>query len=197
MSSGSISLALALVALAGCGPRQLALDLSIRSGGCTPSLAAGGSIDYELTDSAGGDGGGATTCTACLAVDSALDGSDALIAFVRQHAPSCAGIHPNSILGLRLTASAAPNCPRGGATPVAFCIEGPTVLVPDGSGDAVVSMPLQCDAQCATQCVPTTCAAQVKDCGPISDGCNGRLECGNCKPPLKCGGGGVPNVCGR
>src|ERR1700758_3829276 len=27
-------------------------------------------------------------------------------------------------------------------------------------------------------CTPTTCAAQGKDCGAISDGCDGMLDCG-------------------
>jgi hypothetical protein len=45
-------------------------------------------------------------------------------------------------------------------------------------------------------CVPTTCTAQGKNCGAISDGCGGTLECGNCTPPNTCGGSGTPNVCG-
>jgi hypothetical protein len=45
-------------------------------------------------------------------------------------------------------------------------------------------------------CVPTTCAAQGKDCDTISDGCGGTLSCGSCTAPQSCGGGGVANVCG-
>ena len=47
------------------------------------------------------------------------------------------------------------------------------------------------------ECVPTTCAAEAKNCGTIDDGCGGRLVCGSCAAPLSCGGGGVDNVCGR
>jgi hypothetical protein len=45
-------------------------------------------------------------------------------------------------------------------------------------------------------CVPTTCAAQAKNCGAISDGCGGTLTCGTCTGAETCGGGGVANVCG-
>ena len=45
-------------------------------------------------------------------------------------------------------------------------------------------------------CTPSTCAAQGKDCGTISDGCGGMLDCGSCTAPETCGGGGTPNVCG-
>src|SRR5206468_7895906 len=45
-------------------------------------------------------------------------------------------------------------------------------------------------------CVPTTCAAQGKNCGTIPDGCGGTLTCGVCTAPQTCGGAGVANVCG-
>jgi len=45
-------------------------------------------------------------------------------------------------------------------------------------------------------CAPTTCAAQAKNCGTISDGCGGTLTCGTCTGGETCGGGGVANVCG-
>lgn len=45
-------------------------------------------------------------------------------------------------------------------------------------------------------CTPTTCAAQGKNCGSISDGCGGTLACGSCISPQTCGASGVPNVCG-
>jgi len=49
----------------------------------------------------------------------------------------------------------------------------------------------------STACVPTTCAAQGKNCGTISDGCGNTLNCGDaCAAPQTCGGGGVANVCG-
>jgi hypothetical protein len=50
---------------------------------------------------------------------------------------------------------------------------------------------------CGTQpCVPTTCAAQGKNCGTISDGCGGTPSCGTCTLPQTCGATGTPNVCG-
>jgi hypothetical protein len=45
-------------------------------------------------------------------------------------------------------------------------------------------------------CTPTTCAALGKNCGEISDGCGGTLNCGTCSAPQSCGGGGAANACG-
>jgi len=35
-----------------------------------------------------------------------------------------------------------------------------------------------------------------KNCGSVSNGCGGTLNCGTCTSPQTCGGGGTPNVCG-
>jgi hypothetical protein len=45
-------------------------------------------------------------------------------------------------------------------------------------------------------CQPTTCAVFGFNCGTISDGCGGTLNCGTCSSPQSCGGGGSVNVCG-
>jgi hypothetical protein len=50
-------------------------------------------------------------------------------------------------------------------------------------------------------CVPKTCDQLGKNCGEISDGCGGQLQCGDadggeCSASTTCGGGGTPNVCG-
>src|SRR5207249_1775959 len=45
-------------------------------------------------------------------------------------------------------------------------------------------------------CTPTTCAAQGKDCGSISNGCGVMISCGTCAAPQMCGGAGTANVCG-
>jgi hypothetical protein len=44
-------------------------------------------------------------------------------------------------------------------------------------------------------CQPTTCAAQGKNCGRISDGCGNVLDCGTCPNGGVCGAQ-TPNVCG-
>ncbi|SEU37552.1 hypothetical protein SAMN05443572_112142 [Myxococcus fulvus] len=44
-------------------------------------------------------------------------------------------------------------------------------------------------------CEPTTCVAQGKNCGVISNGCGSPLDCGTCPSGQACGTGGVPNVC--
>jgi hypothetical protein len=192
---------LALVALvpligAGCGQRQLAISLHVDGSGCALAVPAGGSLLYQVTanGSSDGDGGAGQFCGGCLAVDSAIADADALVAFLRRSAPGCGGVHPQTLLGVRVTGWSAAGCP---ATPAAFCVDGPTVLVPDGTRDGTVEMQLACHAQCATVCTPMSCAEAGKQCGPISDGCNHVIECGDCRPPTRCGGGGVPNVCGR
>lgn len=45
-------------------------------------------------------------------------------------------------------------------------------------------------------CVPTTCAEQFANCGHLSDGCGGELDCGCCVLPETCGGGGIDHQCG-
>ena len=60
----------------------------------------------------------------------------------------------------------------------------------NGSASAVLTV------NPASSCTPTTCAAQGKNCGTISNGCGGTLTCGSCTAPQTCGGGGVANLCG-
>jgi hypothetical protein len=195
MWSAFINRALVAVALAAafgsCGPRALDLSLTVDASGCTLSVPAGGSLLYQLE--ANGSGAGAF-CGGCLAVDGAIATSDDLLAFLRAHAPSCGGVHPGTTIGVRVTAWSSGGCAATVAP--SFCADAPTVLVPDGTSDASVALHLLCKPQCSATCTPTTCMAQGKDCGAISDGCNMVLDCGICHPPLKCGAV-TPNVCGR
>ncbi|MCA1662710.1 MAG: hypothetical protein LC659_00275 [Myxococcales bacterium] len=185
-----VAVALA-AAFASCGPRALDLSLTVDGTGCTLSVPIGGSLLYQLE--ADGSGAGAF-CGGCLGVDKAIATSDDLIAFLRTHAPSCGGVHPGTTIGVRITAWSSGGC--AAAIAPAFCADAPTVLVPDGTSDASVALHLVCKPQCSSSCTPTTCAAQGKDCGAISDGCNMVLDCGTCHPPLRCGAV-TPNVCGR
>jgi hypothetical protein len=43
-------------------------------------------------------------------------------------------------------------------------------------------------------CQPTTCAQRGLDCGTISDGCGGVVDCGSCSAGQLCGVD-TPNVC--
>jgi hypothetical protein len=51
-------------------------------------------------------------------------------------------------------------------------------------------------SESGSPCMPTTCLAQAKNCGTISDGCSAVLNCGTCTGSETCGGGQVANVCG-
>ncbi len=44
-------------------------------------------------------------------------------------------------------------------------------------------------------CTPTTCAAQGKTCGTISNGCGGTLQCGTCSAGYVCTTSNVCVVC--
>ena len=189
-SRAAVAVALAL-AFGSCGPRALDVSVTVDATGCALSIPAGGSLLYQVE--ANGSGAGAF-CGGCLTVDSAIMTSAELVAFLRAHAPSCGGVHPGTLLGVRVTGWSAGGCPTTVAP--GFCADGPTVLVPDGTSDGSVTLHLVCKAQCSSSCTPTTCAAQGKDCGAISDGCNMVLDCGTCHPPLHCGAT-TPNVCGR
>ena len=54
----------------------------------------------------------------------------------------------------------------------------------------------QCGYPDGGACAPQSCAQQNITCGPAGDGCGNELQCGNCKAPQTCGGGGVPGQCG-
>ncbi|HLK36269.1 MAG TPA: hypothetical protein VKU41_05915, partial [Polyangiaceae bacterium] len=54
----------------------------------------------------------------------------------------------------------------------------------------------QCGASDGGPCVPQTCGQQQVSCGPAGDGCGHLLDCGQCTPPLTCGGAGMPGKCG-
>ncbi len=51
---------------------------------------------------------------------------------------------------------------------------------------------------CVNTCTPITqgVACSGKNCGSVSDGCGGTINCGSCVSPNTCGGGGAANVCG-
>jgi hypothetical protein len=190
-----IGLVLALAA--GCADHRLDLSLALASDSCTTPVPAGGSILYQVTAGPASDGG-PSFCGGCLPVGTTLADADGILAFLRATAPACNGVKPGTSLRVALTAFAMPGCPDGSTR--LFCSQSPSVTLPDGTSDAVVSVTLTCDSTCSGGCKPSTCAALAKNCGPVSDGCNGTLQCGSCTPPQQCGGhgaSGVPNVCSK
>jgi hypothetical protein len=201
----AVVLALSLAGSASCGNHQLSLSMALASDSCTVPVPAGGSILYQVTaaDTPGDGGTISTFCGGCLAVPGMLADSNAILDFLRANAPTCSGVKANTSLRVALTAWSVPGCPDGAPTQRVFCSQSPPVTLPDGHSDAVVSVVITCDPTCGgstgvIQCTPTTCMAIGKNCGAVSDGCGGTLQCGTCQPPQQCGGkmgNGVPNVC--
>jgi hypothetical protein len=190
------------IALIGCGSHNLDLYLALASDSCTLPVPAGGSVLYQMTMSNpinAADGGASSSCSACLAVPNALPDSKAILAFLRANVPPCPNVHPNSQIQVALTAWSVPSCPGAQSSTRAFCSQSQSVTLPDGHGDAVVSVVLTCNPSCSSMCRPTTCTALGFNCGIVDNGCGMPLNCGTCTPPLKCGGGqdsqGNPNVC--
>jgi hypothetical protein len=58
--------------------------------------------------------------------------------------------------------------------------------------------PSQDDICVGATCVPKTACPAGDNCGTVSDGCSGTIDCGTCTAPQTCGGGtpSNPNVCG-
>jgi hypothetical protein len=174
--------------LTGC-QRQLDLSLALSTDSCTIGVPAGGSIEYHLTTASG------SFCGGCLQVASALQPAD-IVPFLKAHAPACT-IAPNAKLTVQLTAWSSANCPDDPSSRL-FCSSSQPLTLPDGHDDAVAVAVLTCDPMCSGVCKPSTCMGLGKNCGSLSDGCNGMLNCGDtCVRPQRCGGGGVPNVCGK
>jgi hypothetical protein len=189
-----------LLLMAGCADHTLDLSIALATDSCDIPVPAGGSVLYQVTGGAPADGGASTSfCGGCLPVTAALADANGILDFLRATAPSCQGIKPNTSLRVTLTAYSSPGC--NDPTARVFCSASPPVTLPDGHADAVVSVTLTCDPGCGGgPCRPTTCAALGKNCGPVSDGCNGTLQCGMCMKPQECGGhmaSGVPGVCSK
>jgi hypothetical protein len=64
------------------------------------------------------------------------------------------------------------------------------VAATDNKGRVAISSPVSVTTPLAS-CVPTTCAAQGKNCGSIPNGCGGTLICGSCAAGTVCS----TNVC--
>jgi len=197
--SFALLLGAVLLGLTGsCGPHALGLTISLAAD-CAFAVPAGGSLLYEVVVD-GVDGGQTPrVCGACLAVATPIGDGAGVLALLRGSAPSCA-LSPGSTLHVRLTSFAGAGCDQATAGPPAgrLCGLGPAVVAGDGHGDQESSAQVSCAAGCAdATCKPISCQDQGKDCDSVGDGCGTTLDCGSCHPPLKCGGGGTPNVCAK
>jgi hypothetical protein len=66
----------------------------------------------------------------------------------------------------------------------------------DTDADADADTDTDADADADRDCAPATCASLGAECGDVGDGCGGTLGCGACPGDQRCGGDGVPNLCG-
>jgi hypothetical protein len=77
------------------------------------------------------------------------------------------------------------------------CAQAGVTCGPAGDGCGNLIQCGACDAG-GSGCTPETCSQLGYNCGPAGDGCGGTIAtCGTCTPPLTCGGGGTPGVCGQ
>src|SRR5258706_6081624 len=115
MWRASVSLVGALLCAASCADRSLDLRTSM-SASCSVNLPKGGSILYEVLVS-DPNGTSRGVCGVCLAVNSPLVGSQALLDHLRASAPACRAIVPGATLTLRVNTWTVPSCPAAtGAT---------------------------------------------------------------------------------
>jgi hypothetical protein len=126
---------LCMLAATGCGSHTLEVALSFSST-CAVSVPSGGSVLYELSVDETADAGGGFVCGSCLAVPSALTGGDALVAYVRAHAPTCSGINPGAALQVRVTAWTMASCQTGNTAAPILCSSSTALAAPDGHSDA-------------------------------------------------------------
>lgn len=103
-------------------------------------------------------------------------------------------------------------CGPGSCTAIskdAACLNKDCGQVGDGCGGAhecgTCAAPASCGGggqanKCGQpSCTPLTnaiCASQDLECGFVSDGCSGTVNCGECANHSTCGSGGAPNTCG-
>src|SRR5581483_1981379 len=83
-----------------------------------------------------------------------------------------------------------------GAQPVCSCDNtgaAQTDLAGGGGGD---DLAMSSNDLAVQGCGLVTCASMNAACGPIGDGCGGKLDCGSCPAPQTCGGGGTAFQCG-
>jgi hypothetical protein len=160
-------LAAIALALVGCGNHSLDLALGLATDTCTVPVPAGGSILYQIAIEGPVDGGGASSlCGGCLAVPNALADSNAILMFLRANAPACANVKPNSSIQIALTAYKVPACTDGQPSTRAFCAQSPSLPIPDGHADAVVSATLTCDPTCGANLTPPGTGQCVSGCAP-------------------------------
>jgi hypothetical protein len=196
VSRSAAALALGL-ALAACGPHVLDFNLSIAAD-CSISIAANGSLLYEVVID-GVDGGLAPrVCASCLPVATPISDAKGLLAMLHASAPTCQ-VSPGSTMHVRLTSFDSADCTApAGPSPARLCGLSGAIQAGSGQGDQQSMPQVSCAVGCNdTTCTPISCQTQGKDCDSVGDGCGNTLFCGACKPPLRCGGGGTANVCGK
>jgi len=196
---------------------------NVCAGGCTPTTcAAQGKTCGAIPDGCGGW----LACGTCIAPQICGGTGTPDVCATPPPFASKVTMNPNAVVGGNPSAGTvtlSTPAPAGGALVTLSSSSPPLASVPPNvtvlegattagftatttvpAGDAAVFI-TGCYGRCASEtlfiskpaaCTPTTCAAQGKNCGTITDGCGGTLGCGTCTAPQTCGGGGGANVCG-
>jgi hypothetical protein len=183
-----------------CG--SLTSDCGLSQDGCSGVLNCGGCGGF---DSCGG-AGVAHRCGCTKATCAELGANCGAIADGCGGTLNCGACKGSETCGGRGVANAC------GCTPLTCSALGAHCgSIPDGCGGILAcgSCPARrrrssvClgigPADCSEEgesCAPATCARYGARCGMEPDGCGGLLDCGTCKAPETCGGGGVQHQCG-
>ena len=186
-----------------CGPAGSGCGSQIDCGTCAAPLTCGGGGVYgqcglpdagacvpetcakqKITCGPAGDGcGGALDCGTCTAPDTCGGGGVS----GQCGYPEAGTCTPETCAQQNISCGpAGDGC--GGTLNCGAC------TAPDTCGGGGVNG--QCGMPDAAVCTPLTCAEQNITCGTAGDGCGGSLNCGGCKAPQTCGGGGVAGQCG-
>jgi hypothetical protein len=165
-------------------------------GGCLPLTCATAGANCGPI----GDGcGGTLDCGTCPSGQSCGAGGTPSVCGIAGFIPADGGVVSEAGLCIpRTCADAGANCGKigdgcGGVVDCGAC-SGTDVC--GGSGKPNICGNSFAYPDGAT-CAPRTCADVGANCGPVGDGCGGLLDCGTCKTPYTCGGGGTPSVCGN
>jgi hypothetical protein len=207
--AGAFALTFSIAALIGACGSSTDQSFFGEHGGLDATVGSDGSPGFQFPDSGFGEGGNGCIPRTCAELHATCgpqgDGCGNIVDCGTCVAPeTCGGGGVPSVCGgnsgcvPKTCADLNANCGAQGDGCGALLPSCGTCTAPEICGGG--SVPNRCGAGASDAdggaCVPTKTACAAGDCGPISDGCGGVVQCGGCTAPAICGGGGVPSKCG-